>query len=339
MTKINWIADPELENSCQEAGATWKVADVNVSTEVNIKGSLENNARLGDSIIDNNVYSCAKDMELGRPIHYISLRKIPGKQYMVIGGNHRIAAMDLLSINIAKAYIITCNNEQYDSLTRADNRRMRSQNLDEAIEQCLWMHAKYGTSLTALGDEWAVDPKVLHAALRNSQMREELEKHGINPLKLSKTSLDKLNPFRNQKAVLYRLAHLIEMYAPKNTVMDEMTRALQKLTTEQQKMDYLVRQEPILQQSAPRPGRKRVKTPLKNKLFRLLGHKDGTDHLLSKGGKKQVPITDIRQLDFDPSDAANFVALWERIKKPLEILYTQSKDYVHQVEQANKKKR
>jgi hypothetical protein len=125
----------------------------------------------------------------------------------VIGGNHRLKSLDTLNISVFTGYVVKCTDEQYDNLTRVDNRGGMGQNKEEAIQHCVYQHTQYGTPLTILAKKWAVDSQKLQRVVRNMELQKYLEDNHIPCENLSATVIDALNPLKDQKAVLERAAH------------------------------------------------------------------------------------------------------------------------------------
>lgn len=345
MLKIDWIPYEHFENNCKELGVTWEIVENVKLTQIDIKKSLRNNARLHKPLDEDNLLSCGIDMENGKPIHIIALRKIPSEELMVIiGGNHRVNQLKEHNITTATAYVVKCTNKEFDLLARRDNRINRlGQGKEEAIEHAIFMHEQHGMTIVELCKLFSLSTTIMQRIARNGVLRKELENQHIPCEHITAAALDALNPLKDQKAILYRVAHICNTYIPSAAKVSEAADVVRGKNTEQQKMDYLQRWEHTLKQSAPPPGKKLHKrAPTKTKLFRLMGVETGLLSVLINGGqpvKGDKTITNINQLGFDPADADRLIQLYKQIQNYLRPLITQSEDLVKQVDPANKKKR
>jgi len=345
MLKINWVPDQRFEDNCKEHGIAWTYVENIKLSEIDIKKSLHNNARLHKPINEENVLSCGIDMENGKSIHAIALRKIPNVLLMpIIGGNHRVRSLEEHKITTATGYIVKCTDKEYDMLTRTDNRRKGDgQDKEEAIEHALFMHFTHNMTIADVCREFSLSATHLSKVARNSVLRNELEDQRIPCEHITAAALDALNPLKDQKAVLYRAAHLCHTYIPSATKVSEAVDVIQAKNTEQQKLDYLQRWETSLKQSAPPPGKKgHRREPIKTKLFRLLGAEAGLISVLGNGGqpvKGDKTITSINQLGFDATDADRLIQLYRQIQNYMKPLIAQSEDLIKQIDPATKKKR
>jgi hypothetical protein len=121
-----------------------------------------------------------------------------------------------------------------------------------------------------------------------------------------------------------------------------MVATIQKKNTERQKLDYLETWEKHLKNSAPPPGKKKPRAPLKTKLFSLMDTENGLLKLLNQGGRSadgNKSITNINQLDFEPVDADRLITLSKLIQECLKPLLTQSRDMLNQIDPIKKKRR
>lgn len=345
MIKIDWIPYEHFENNCKELGVTWEIVENVKLTQIDIKKSLRNNARLHKPLDDDNLLSCGIDMENGKPIHIIALRKIPGEELMVIiGGNHRVDQLKEHNITTATAYVVKCTDKEFDLLTRRDNRISRlGQGKEEAIEHAIFMHEKYGMTIVELCKLFSLSHTYMSKVVRNNVLRVELEDQQIPCLQITAAVLDALNPLKDQKAVLYKFAHICHTYTPSAVKVKDAVDVVQKKNTEQQKLDYLHRLETSLKQSVPAPGKKLHKRlSIKTKLFKLMDTETGLLSVLSNGGqpvKGDKTITSINQLNFDPTDADRLIQLYKQIQTYMKPLIAQCEDLTKQVDPANKKKK
>ena len=326
----NWDKDPVFEFNRKKEGKKRDAREIAIS-EILVEESKENNARAGQSIIEAHASACVSAMEKGQPIHYVILRHIPGQGYMVIGGNHRIHAAKIRDCTHVMAYVVICDDQEYDLLTRKDNRGATGQTQTEAIMHALYQHSTYGVSLTTLAKEFDIKVDVLRTAHRNGILKKSFAERNIPHENINAGIWARLNTLRKQPAILDRCVHLCNLYIPTIEEVSRILESLQRYQTEQQKLDHLVREEANLKASRG-TGKSHPRVTSKVKLFRLLGEKSVLSGLLDKGGSGNTAITHIDQLVFEPKHSADFIVLWEKIRTPMAILYKQCKAHTEQVE-------
>lgn len=326
----NWITDPVFDFQLkEELHKRRKVGPIAIA-DIDVEKSLTNNARCGLSIIQAHVEACIMAMERYQPIYYVKVRHIPGEKYMMIGGNHRVQSCQLRDCTHVMAYIISCDDQEYDLLTRKDNRGATGQTQAEALHHILYQHETYGRPFTELSVEFDVKVDVIRAAYRNGLLIKEYEKKNFPHENVTASMWAKLNTIRKQPVVLDKMVYLCHRYVP---ILDEVTRILEGLQackTEQQKLNYLASEEGNLKASK-RPGSPRRRITPHTKMFQLLGEKSGLSRLLDRGDDGNA-ITHIDQLVFEPKHSAQFIALWEKVRGPMAVLYKQCKDHCNQVD-------
>ena len=154
----NWVKDSVLEAKLEDAGLKYEWRPrINVS-DGDVKGSLKNNARLGEQLFDDNTEKIAASLENGHHVPGCVFRKRVGKGLLVVmAGNHRIAAVDLCGGKQLGGYVVTCSDEEADRFIRSDNRRHgKGQEDAETFEHVFALHKEYKIPIAELAREFSV---------------------------------------------------------------------------------------------------------------------------------------------------------------------------------------
>lgn len=331
-----WIPDSIFEARLKGNGITYEWRDRINLDEIDVKGSLKNNARLGDSIIQDNVIKIGCSMEAGDPIPGITLRKMVGKRLLfVVAGNHRVAATQLLELKTVGGFIIRCTDLEAELITRTDNRKTGvGQTTAETYQHVYAMHLRHQVPIATLAADFAVPKTDLQKVIRAMKLSEELEESNINTTPLSISALSALNTIRQNEDVLLRAAQLAVTYgmtATKVTDMASQIKASRSPTKSQVILDGWEQEE---KKKAKTPKKKRT-TPVKTKLFNLLESRSGILHLL-KTGKRGKPITSVNDLQLDDVEAQKLLDDWKAVEERMKPLLQQCKQWIRQQREAAK---
>jgi len=311
-----WVQDKMQERRLADIGLRpqWRER-INISG-IDVKGSLRNNARLGDSVNEDHLLGIACGIDNGHPIPGVVLRQTDKRLLSVMAGNHRIGAVVYLGQNWSQTvsgYIVECTDEEADRFTRTDNRMhgLRQQD-SESYQHVYALHKEYGTPINALAADFCLNEDSLRDIILSMKLREELENDKINTDGMSVTSLVNLNPIRQIKDVFMIAAQMAARFRMPCDRIAEMVKEVRAVRSVPQQLAVLDAWKDELEKDAKLPKAKRT-TPAKTKLLKLLNGRGGLLSLLRSGGKDGKPIMSINDLCFEPQDAQKFIEVWKAI--------------------------
>lgn len=331
----HWVPDTILEARLQDAGISYEWRDrINLS-DIDVKGSLKNNARLGEQLDDEHTLKIACSMEAGHPLPGVVLRKKVGKRlFFVMAGNHRISAADLNRNKTVGGYILKCSDEEADRFIRSDNRRHgKAQEDAETYEHVYALHKQYGIPIAELAREFSIPKDRLQNMMLGMRLREELEAANISTDKLSTTAIVALNPIHQNKDVFIRAAQLAASNGLSSGDVQEMTKQVKGRRSQQQQQAVLAEWESELEKNSKAPKPKRS-TPAKTKLFKLLSSRTGLLTLL-RSGKGGKPITKINDLCLEAPEAQKLLDDWKALEEKMKPLLQECRQWVKQHADAN----
>jgi hypothetical protein len=331
----HWVRDTILEARLEDAGLEYEWRDRISLTDIDVKGSLKNNARLGEQIDDEHTLKIACSMEAGHPLPGVVLRKKVGKRLVyVMAGNHRISAAELNRNKTVGGYILKCSDEEADRFTRSDNRRHgKAQEDPETYEHVYALHKQYEVPIAELAREFSIPKDRLQNIVLGMRLREELEAANISTDKLSTTAIVALNPIHQNKDVFLKAAQLAASSGMSSGDVQEMTKQVKGRRSQQQQNTVLAEWQHEIEKKGKAPKPKRS-TPAKTKLFKLLSSRTGLLTLL-RSGKSGKPITKINDLCLEPPEAQKLLDDWKAIEERMKPLLAECKQWVKQHTDAN----
>jgi hypothetical protein len=335
----NWVPDTILQARLDDAGLVYEWRDrINLS-EIDIKGSLKNNARLGEQLDDEHTLKIACSMEAGHPIPGVVLRKKVGKRLLfIMAGNHRISATELTRFKTVGGYVIKCSDEEADRFIRSDNRRHgKGQEDAETYEHVYALHKQYDIPIAELAREFSIPKDRLQNMVLGMRLREELEAANISTDNLSTTAIVALNPIHQNKDVFLKAAQLAAKNGLSSSDVQEMTKQVKARRSQPQQQTVLAEWESELDKKGKAPKPKRS-TPAKTKLFKLLSSRTGLLTLL-RSGKAGKPITKINDLCLEPVEAQKLLDDWKALEEKMKPLLQECRVWVKQHSDAKGRKR
>lgn len=131
--------NPDIEKWLDSHGVEWNYK-VNLPTEeIDRTASHRNQARVAGPIHEDTVILYAAAMEGGSKFPPVVVWQRPDKKYVVVDGNHRVAALDLAEIDKTDAYVTgTLTDAQRAILTfEANTKHGLPTSLDERLRQAV----------------------------------------------------------------------------------------------------------------------------------------------------------------------------------------------------------
>jgi ParB family chromosome partitioning protein len=190
-----WTQDTYAESKLKEFGASFTVKDISMSS-VNWAESSKNHARADKPIVEDMVEDYALAMESGDAFPMIVLMLIPGrKDYIVISGNHRFKATELLGEKTIKAYVATSDDPAaLDVLPRIFNRgHGLRQNKDEAIRNAIWSINAHHMTIQRAAELFGIKTDSISRQIKIETSRAVLASGGVKEHRINNSAIYKLS--------------------------------------------------------------------------------------------------------------------------------------------------
>lgn len=190
-----WTNDQYAEIKLKEFGAQYTVKDIPLSS-VNWKESSKNHARADKPITEDLVEDYALAMESGDTFPMIVVMLIPGtKEYIVLSGNHRFKATELIGSKTIKAYVASSDDASaLDVLPRIFNRgHGLRQSKDEAIKNAIWTINAHNMTIQRAAELFGLRPDAIARQVRIEHTRAVLEAGGVKAHRINNTSINRLS--------------------------------------------------------------------------------------------------------------------------------------------------
>lgn len=203
--RLNWKNDDDAINTLNRMGVSWSLKTVAVS-EIDVRTSRHNHARK-KAIIDGNVDDYADAMDRGDVFPKIVIARVDGgKQWLVAGGNHRLAAAIKLGIPEIDAIVVECDSSMFSLICPALNlyvgqREDRSVRVGQAADAVL----RLGITHKQAADEYRVPPASVSHAVNERKIVVAAAKIGIRIDDMTSSALRSIAPLESD-AVLLPLA-------------------------------------------------------------------------------------------------------------------------------------
>lgn len=333
----NWVRDNRIEFVMVQDGMKHEWHDEVQLSKIDIKGSLNNNARM-EPIDEDHVLTLMCAMEAGSPIPGVVLRKQAGKTKLaVMAGNHRIDAAQKSGLSSVGAYIVTCDDRQANIFIRSDNRyNGRPQPDSEADEHIRFLHETHGLSLAEAARRLVRPPEVVQTQARANKVKVELEKLRVNTDNLGVAALLHLHQLVRDKDIFARAASMASIYGMKSEDVNDMVRQVKTQGSQTRRISLLDNWENRLKNNIPTKPKRQA--PAKTRLLNMLSAKSGGLLRLLLSGSNNAPIEHINDIGFDISDAEQLLSLWEQITERMKPLLAESQSWVNQHAQHAKSK-
>lgn len=338
----NWKRDSILEARMDGLGGiTYQWRDrINLS-EIDIDGSLANNARLGEQLDDEHALRLGCSMEAGQPMPGVVLRAKKGhKKLTALAGNHRIKATQLLHLKTIGGYIVECSDAKADLFVRSDNRKHgKGQTDSEAYQHAYSLLHGYRDDYTAadLAREFGVPVNRMQYVLLAMQRREELDELNINSDHVSLSSLLALNKLHQNFDVFVKAVQLAQTYKLTQERVANLAKDAHGCKSEATQLAMLSQWENVLEQEqeqkAKRPKGKKP-TSAKTKLDRIVCSPTGLLMLLRTGNNGK-PIKSINDFNLTENDAKALVKAWDEIEKNMRPLIKECERWIKQHQHAS----
>lgn len=193
--------DQRVEEWLRGHGATFELVDLDLDL-VNRDLSRQNQARIGEAVNSDTVLLYATAMDEGDEFPPLVVYK-NASTYIVVDGNHRVAACDIVPIQSMRAYILDKPSPaQVMTLTyEANTKHGRPTTLQERIKQGVWM-VETGAAQKDVSSILGVPLASLKSAWSKHQADKRFEEIGVRKFSsLTETARIKLNVIKNDVAL------------------------------------------------------------------------------------------------------------------------------------------
>lgn len=194
-----WTTDQAAESLFDRLGVTWEYARGISIGLVDRESSIQNQARLGVSLISDVVDEYALAMLDGAAFPALVAFPQPNGTYVLAGGNHRLAAAREAKRALVDLYILRVNDEAMRRLvttslnTLVGVRPERAETVEQAIA---WME-RYGRTPKNAASFYGLPESVLTRELRLRGAKRRLQIGGVPLQGLAKSVIERLSPLQN----------------------------------------------------------------------------------------------------------------------------------------------
>lgn len=245
--------DPRFESWLTREGVTFHYAAKIPLSNFDDKASLGNQARLGKPLIEERVQQYATAFEQGAEFPALIAYQGKDGKYILIAGNHRLAAAQLTKRRDLDAYVVEIDDAYIvRRLTVAANSQEgMGTTREESIIQALDLMQRFKRSAAEVAPSFNLKPAVLDDAMRRKRAAERLTKLGVPTVRLSPSTLQVLGSVKNDNA----LKDAAKLVNSTRLGWDRVTR----LVTEVNDRRTEEAQREVIQQWSQRPDIKRLR--------------------------------------------------------------------------------
>jgi ParB-like chromosome segregation protein Spo0J len=269
------MKDHKRENWLKDSQAKFEYRIALELNNINIPASLANQARIDEPLIDDMVEDYVVAMDGGDQFPAIVVfQRLKQKDYVIIDGNHRVAAAARLGHASIDAYVVDSEDaSEIDILTRSANAiEGFRENREKRVEQAKYVVGRYGITIKEASARFKLNASVLQKALKVESAAGRLAKQGISHKSLSDTALYRLDSLPD--SAVFAKAAAVSIAA--DLISDEVSSLVTRMRNESSEAKRLealhaFENTPEIQQRIKTRGTKRSRkyTP-RMQLFRLL---------------------------------------------------------------------
>lgn len=223
--RLQWTDDPQAESQLSTIGLAWTRLDIRF-TDIAIKESLDNNARLDKPLCEETALEYACSMHVGAKFPAPIFRPNGGGKYRVLSGNHRVGGVDILIDNhdldledalFDRAYVVTVDDPAMIELVcRSANRwQGRRQGKTEALEHAKWMMTHYNMGIEELSKNFFLPVKALRDRFKAEELRKTIEAQRVPTFNLLDSQIVALGRLSFNQQLLSKAAAVAQEYCLK----------------------------------------------------------------------------------------------------------------------------
>jgi len=329
---LQWTDDPQAEAQLSALGVAWTRADVQFS-EVDLKMSLENNARLDKPLCDDTALEYACAMDTGAKFPAVVLRRNGSGLYRVLSGNHRLGGVELLidggniskeEATLAHAYIVSTDDPMIiELLTRAANRwQGRRQGKTEALEHARWMMKKYNMTVQELSKHFFLSVKWLKERFKAEGLRADLQAANVPTSNLNDAQIAKIGQLGFNQRLQARVAAVAQEYKLKGEEVRNLVDKVRQASQDGEQAGMAAIKELEVAYRATKvkapEGTAAARRPVR---ARFMTHLVGFHNFLQCGNNGR-PFGDLDGLQIaGKHDRHEAHEIWKQLKKTLDTLF------------------
>lgn len=318
------MSDARYEAWLRSEGVRWEFVPNVPLSRIDVKASLEAQARLDKRLDEEMVAKYAVAMDTGAVFPPL-IAYDAGGRLILIGGNHRVAAADLAQKSHFDTYVVNTDDRYIiDRMTRSMNYALEGKagTQDEALQQAIFLVTTYGKSAAEVARSFNLKAFNVENAVRRQKALKRIERLGISTKHINASIADHLGRLNDKPLVA------VEQLRTATGMSTDMLKALVKevtakksedeqlnvITTWSRKPEVQARREQTRSGSVPRP-----QTLVRTRLFRLVSD---MEHMLTQHTTPQsVQLT-------RSSDVDSLQPRWRDVNKKMENLLNAAKKSV-----------
>ncbi len=227
--------DFPAEAKMEQFGAKFRVQVVKLS-DIDWTESKTNGARLNDPLNEDLVLEYSLAMERG-DVFPMPVLLLVGRLYVILSGNHRLAAVKLIGISDVQCYVIeTSDSGIIEILPRVLNRlHGKRQSKDEAMLHAVYAVDQFGWEPRRAAEMFGLQRDAVSSFIRLRSTRAALEKSGVRTGALKDSHVRDLSAIKNEN-VQAAAARIATNTAMTTQVLGEFVQGIKTQRTEATQM-------------------------------------------------------------------------------------------------------
>lgn len=278
-----WTRDLAAEQLFDRIGAEYEYVTI-PTNQINQGLSLQNQARLEVSLVQETVEEYAEAMRNGAAFPALAVFPLGDGTYRLAGGNHRLGAALAVKRATVDAYLIRASGAEMQrlittSLNSVVGMRPRR---EELVLQAISAMEQFGRTQVFVANQYNVPVTAIQRTLSERSSRTRLRLAGISPDTFSKDAIRELAKIPSDE-VLRRAATLQEDAALQTPVIRDIVRQVMTKRSEAEQLAYLeeVSSRPDIKSRKAEKNRGRP-TPTNKRRMEILRGLRTVEHLLDK---------------------------------------------------------
>lgn len=236
-----WIRDLPTEQLIRRLGAEWEYqAGVPIGL-INQTASLQNQARIGESVIQQVAEEYAAAMRNGTDFPALVAFLLADGSYILAGGNHRLAAALAAGRTTVDLYLIRVRDQglrRLITMTLNTVNSVRPKREDMLIQAVTWMN-QYGRSATQAAFAWGLPNHAIWNYQKAAATKSRLRKLGIEATTLPKSHISMISALANDH-VLKAVAALDQKYRLSGLDLQQIVNDVKANRTEEEQLSAVL---------------------------------------------------------------------------------------------------
>jgi len=222
MIKLKWCADLKAESDYRAMAIPFSMQTIRFS-QIDLKESSFNGARLGDTIIDDLVDDYAQGMTNGDTFPSVVVYEAKGGKFIIISGNQRSNAIKKLIANgelpkdpTMEVYVLdTADQMLLEAVARSANVSHGSRaTAAERMAHAVYMVTKFGMKPADAALLYMVSCSNINSNIRAERVRRDLGKQNIDVSALPNSAIEPLRKLENDNNSFLKVGSLVAQHKP-----------------------------------------------------------------------------------------------------------------------------